>query len=101
MIELKPCPFCGGEAYFDRKGTRKVSCIVKCSDCDCTLETGETWESGKSWNTRTSSEWINKTLVPALNKCFPSKLGCDGFLLVRVDDYNELVELINKAKEQG
>jgi hypothetical protein len=56
MSELKPCPFCGGEAEFERKGTSKVSCIVKCTDCGCTVETGETWASGQSWNTRTQSQ---------------------------------------------
>jgi hypothetical protein len=42
-------------------------------------------------------EWIVKQLVPALNKCFKSKIGCDGMLIVSVDDYNELVELIKKV----
>jgi len=49
-------------------------------------------------------EWISEELAPALNKCFKSKIGCDGMLMVAVDDYNELVDLINKAaqpKEQG
>jgi hypothetical protein len=59
MSELKPCPFCGSEAEFDRKGTSKVSCIIRCTDCGCTLETGETWASGQSWNTRTQSQWIS------------------------------------------
>ena len=56
------------------------------------------------WNTRTQSQWISDQLAPALNKCFKSKIGCDGMLMVDVDDYNELVDLINKAappKEQG
>ena len=55
-------------------------------------------------NTRTQSQWISDQLAPALNKCFKSKIGCDGMLMVAVDDYNELVDLINKAsapKEQG
>jgi len=55
-------------------------------------------------NTRTQSQWISDQLAPALNKCFKSKIGCDGMLMVAVDDYNELVDLINKAaspKKQG
>lgn len=52
MNKLLPCPFCGGEAHFERVGTNKVSCIVACEDCGASLETGETWDSGANWNTR-------------------------------------------------
>jgi hypothetical protein len=62
MTELKTCPFCGGEAKFWRKGTGRVSCIVICTDCGCSLETGETFGSGQSWNTRAQpcTEWLNE-----------------------------------------
>ena len=49
---LAPCPFCGGEAEFERKGTARQSCIVACTDCGARLETSETWGSGKAWNDR-------------------------------------------------
>lgn len=50
---LAPCPFCGGEAHFERTGTPRQSCIVACTECGARLETGETWEhSGKAWNRR-------------------------------------------------
>jgi len=54
-------------------------------------------------NTRTQSQWIEQELSPAIKKCFKSLIGCDGVLMVAVDDYNELVDLINKEtppKEQ-
>ena len=50
--ELKPCPFCGGNASFERVGTARVSCIISCDDCGCTLETGEVWNCGQTWNRR-------------------------------------------------
>ena len=55
--KLKPCPFCGGEAEFERTGTPRQSCIVTCTECGCRLESGETGElSGISWNTRVLDE---------------------------------------------
>ena len=36
MVELKPCPFCGGEAYccYEENYNRYV---IKCFDCDATV----------------------------------------------------------------
>lgn len=45
MRNLKPCPFCGGDADFKRVGTAKMSCIVSCIDCGCTLEANEVGEA--------------------------------------------------------
>lgn len=51
--QLKPCPFCGGEAKVERMGTARASMIYVCDECGCTLETGETWlNSNCRWNTR-------------------------------------------------
>lgn len=49
---LLPCPFCGGKAVVERKGTAKQSCIIACESCGCRLETGEVWSMGDRWNTR-------------------------------------------------
>lgn len=50
---LKPCPFCGGAAYFGRVGTPRVSCIVSCEDCGAQHEgPDEGDQSGTSWNRR-------------------------------------------------
>lgn len=51
-VALLPCPFCGGSAGIERKGTAKQSSIIACNDCGCRLETGEIWNIGKRWNTR-------------------------------------------------
>lgn len=51
-MELKPCPFCGGEAEIVRYGTPRYSTQYECTECGCSLETGETFNHGKAWNTR-------------------------------------------------
>lgn len=51
--ELKPCPFCGGKASFERQGTHRQSCIVVCDSCGCRHESGYEYElSAHGWNTR-------------------------------------------------
>lgn len=51
-MELRPCPFCGKAAEFERRGDRRQSCIVVCSECGARHESGDTWNSGSSWNRR-------------------------------------------------
>lgn len=50
--DLKPCPFCGGEAEIERYGTPRDSTIYSCRWCGCWLETGEERDHGARWNTR-------------------------------------------------
>jgi len=66
MESLKPCPFCGGEAEFEREGTSRQSCIVSCTECGCRLESNETHDSGDSWNTRTCDDG-ETTVIPKVN----------------------------------
>ena len=49
--QLKPCPFCGGEAEVERRGTTRQSQIYVCQECGCRLETGETF-GVEHWNRR-------------------------------------------------
>ena len=53
-LELRPCPFCGcDDIEITRFGTPKVSCIIECSNCGCTLETNEVGVNcGDIWNIR-------------------------------------------------
>lgn len=54
--KLLPCPFCGGEAEIERYGNSRVSTIYQCTNCSCSLETGEEWDHGKDWNRRHTEE---------------------------------------------
>ena len=53
MSELKPCPFCGGEAEIERMGSSRQSMIVCCSMCGAKVECGSTVVEQANWNTRT------------------------------------------------
>lgn len=60
--DLLPCPFCSGRAEFVRRGTGRQSCQVACTECGCSMETGETWQSGLAWNTRNRDPRIDDAL---------------------------------------
>lgn len=62
--ELLKCPFCNGDAYFEREGTSRRSCIVNCSDCGCRLESNETCSSGSQWNKRIAGSWRDIATAP-------------------------------------
>ena len=64
MSELKPCPFCGGEAT--RHFIKTLVSHVKCKNDKCIC--GVLWVGDIKWNTRTQSQWISDQLAPALNK---------------------------------
>ena len=52
MSNLKPCPFCGGDAEIERLGDRRQSTVYSCTQCGCMLETSEEFNHGSVWNTR-------------------------------------------------
>lgn len=54
IMALKPCPFCGNETpEFERMGTPRQSCVVRCGNCGALHESGDEGEfSGTSWNER-------------------------------------------------
>mgnify|MGYP001497897136 CR=1 FL=1 len=55
MVELKPCPFCGGEAVlaFDANDT-EITCLPHCRKCDGMIERWFTDadEAAAAWNRR-------------------------------------------------
>ena len=67
MMELKPCPFCGGEAklqivpphkhtFLEKIGIDFPDCngstFVGCAFCTCIISADTTNEAIKAWNTR-------------------------------------------------
>lgn len=57
--KLKPCPFCGGEAYLHKSVLFSIKCVVMCDSCGArTMEhTSSSIEDAKrnalaSWNRR-------------------------------------------------
>lgn len=50
--KLLPCPFCGSEAEIERRGSARQSTIYRCTNCSCSLETGEVFNIGDRWNMR-------------------------------------------------
>lgn len=58
--KLLPCPFCGGDAAFERVGDRRQSTIVACQECGCRLESGAEWDHERDWNTRATLAQLTK-----------------------------------------
>ena len=53
MDKLKPCPFCGGEAYLKNEGT--ICCYVACSKCHAgTRLCGDGLIAFAAWNRRSN-----------------------------------------------
>jgi hypothetical protein len=56
VYKLLPCPFCGGEPYFERKGNIRESMIIICEDCGCIIESGDVYgltaNDRLKWNRR-------------------------------------------------
>lgn len=61
MDNLKPCPFCGGDAEYMRFGDKRNSCVIRCTECSCELETGEEGDlCGTQWNNRPQEQKLIK-----------------------------------------
>jgi Lar family restriction alleviation protein len=53
--ELKPCPFCGGEAYLRDDVSHSTAYFIGCATMDCfgEIHWGQTMaETVRGWNTR-------------------------------------------------
>lgn len=73
VLDLLPCPFCGSAAEFEREGTQRYSCIVQCTMCGCSLETGETWNSSAAWNQRVPPPPYTEGLLGTIGRLLPQR----------------------------
>ena len=53
MSELKPCPFCGGKAFFEGSFTHPGYGYVNCDFCGVVTPWGVEGEAIDAWNRRT------------------------------------------------
>lgn len=77
MADLKPCPFCGGEAVTENRHNRWTDWWkVKCMDCNASLNERYEYEfeAVAAWNTRKPMEAVVAELEEM--KCYES--GCLG-----------------------
>ena len=60
MIELKPCPFCGCDVYFDKSYSYFRGSTIYCPDCDMvfTLDNidADNDQVAEAWNRRDDKE---------------------------------------------
>ena len=103
MEELKPCPFCGGEAKFLRAVNTisgvSESGFIECSECGCFLPNADNEteaEMTQAWNTRptpdTGIEWVKNCSSCggfAPNEC----LKCKDGAITRDATLSEVVEI--------
>lgn len=113
MSELKPCPFCGGKAYYDWGGMTEIGGSeyqageVCCGNekCQAMVEVESVDGSHKTrdliekWNNRAESQ-ENQSLkqqVAELVAAFDRLDSCD---IDDADDaYDDMLELVSKIKE--
>ena len=102
--ELKPCPFCGGEAEIERCGTVKQSQIINCADCGCTHESGDIYlqHGARDWNQR-HDEMPDKYLATQsnLDRLIAELEGLysyDGVYGSRVVDLIDIESVLDKYK---
>lgn len=72
--ELKPCPFCGGEAFEYYSGSQFEFCEVVCKECGCRSKRKTEAEAIKAWNTRKPIDKVVEQLeaLPNINQNYHS-----------------------------
>ena len=99
MAELKPCPFCGGEAYSDKIG--KPLFTIRCTNIDCYAEISKVSyeEAIEAWNTRKPIEAVVAELEE-LKDTAQSMWDDDDYFLGKANGIGNAIEIVrNGGKE--
>lgn len=110
--EIKPCPFCGGNAKFDKTVYKEVG-VVRCQECRASngIVTQE-YTAIKAWNTRSSSgngpKPVNdKDLFNGFEGYFKG-INLNDYVLVKKSndrlvplDKNKVINLLNEMQSDG
>jgi len=89
MTDLKPCPFCGGEALLHKSSQFGALWKVSCKNCDAGPH-GQLREidAERLWNNRAALS------PPASDECSCPNIGhCDGSCMNRRQAENEISDL--------
>ena len=85
MEELKPCPFCGGEAETSAGiiiGGKNENVTVECAICNAKVFDIFEANAIEAWNTRTYEEHI-KQLEQLVRDMYENLIWADGILVTR------------------
>jgi len=84
--ELLPCPFCGGQAEIERKGTHRQSMQYACTNCGARCEAGDVYGLTSPANYK----WNNR---------HPDTATLERELAAQVEVANGLAKLLKQARD--
>lgn len=100
-VELKPCPFCGGEARYNLANIVWRTGYVLCRGCRACSDLKREAEAIEAWNTRIESlsDRIGDGRVPAAPGCEPSASAAQEGVFAKSHPSREaeLVEAVGRA----
>lgn len=97
--QLKPCPFCGGDAEISRYGNSKMSTMYHCNWCGVSLETSEEHNHGERWNDR--FETPMQKCAPEMHELLKDLLGNSSFNVEHSDAADKIELMFAKARGES
>ena len=81
--ELKPCPFCGGEAkiynFIDTRYGNSIKCYVECTNCKGSTRTFEDEKNNFDYMHHAIEMWSARTVTPDIVDKISQELQNAGF----------------------